>query len=318
MKCRCTFTMKTVSYRFIFYSALTLALCLGGYLLEPHSSRDFMGSFDLWRDPILAGVLCGLGASLLGVYILLNRIVFVSLALSQGAGLGIFLIFWLGAMLGLTLDQSMLPFIAGLAMAVLFAVLFSWLRHNQSFSEESLIGLFYVLGAGLILIIGDRVTQGHHDLENLLFGNAVAVLPKDLILVAVVMGVVVAAHFIFQKRFLYVSADPIFMKTKGFNTRSWMLFLYLLISLGITASLKTLGALPVFALMLIPPFIALRFARSPQGAFIVSALIGVALPPLAYFYSYLFDFPTGACLVLVSLFYLGANLIEGRIFRNAD
>jgi zinc transport system permease protein len=302
--------MKTGNYRFIFYSALTLILFGMGFFLEPQASRDFLRSFELWRDPILAGVLCGLGAALLGVYILLNRIVFVSLALSQGAGLGIFLIFWVGGMLGLVLDQSMLPFVAGLTMAVLFAVLFSWLRHNQSFSEESLIGLLYVLGAGLILIIGDRVTEGHHDLENLLFGNAVAVLPEDLLLVTGVMGVVIAAHFIFQKRFLYISADPTFMKTKGFNTRSWMLLLYLLISLGITASLKTLGALPVFALMLIPPFIALRLARSPQGAFALSALIGVVLPPLAYFYSYLFDLPTGACLVLVSVFYLGANLFE--------
>ena len=306
---------KMVSYRFIFYSVLTLAIFWGGHLARPELSGEFLTSYELWREPILAGIACGLGCALLGIYILLNRIVFVSLALAQGSGLGIFLLFWTCALVGYHLDHAFLPFLSGLSMAVCFAVLFSWLRKKQTFSEESLIGLFYVISAGLILIVGDRITQGRHDLDNLLFGNAVAVLPQDLILIEVVVGVILLSHLLFQKKFIYVSADPIFMQTKGVATRAWMLFLYLLISLGITVSLKTLGALPVFSLMLIPPFIALRSARSIHGAFIISLLIGMFLPPLAYFYSYLFNFPTGASLILVSLFYLGASLAEGALIR---
>ncbi|MDX1387119.1 MAG: metal ABC transporter permease, partial [bacterium] len=133
------------SYRFIFYSVVTLALFWIGHLSRPEISNEFLGSMELWRDPILAGIFCGLGCSLLGNFILLNRIVFMSLAIAQGAGLGIFIVFWACALLGYHIDHSSLPFLAGLAFAGLTAMGFAWLRHLKNISEESLIGLLYIL-----------------------------------------------------------------------------------------------------------------------------------------------------------------------------
>jgi len=308
-------TKKTVAFRYIFYSLVTAALIFTGYCLEPQESRLFLESWGLWREPLIAGMICGLSSALLGVYIVLNRIVFISLAIAQGASFGIFLSFFIAGLFSVTLSDSPVSLATGLVVALLSALLFAWLRKGRRWPEESLIGLIYVISSGLTILIGDRIAEGHHNIDNLLFGNAVAVGPQELKILAGITLPLVLLHYLFRREFLYGSADPEFMGVKGMNQRAWSLLLYFTLALGITFNLRTLGSLPVFALMVLPPFIALKSARGIREAFWISLLLGVAVPPLGYFYSYLFSFPTGASLIFVAMIYLAASWLETLIFR---
>ncbi|MFO1519997.1 MAG: iron chelate uptake ABC transporter family permease subunit [bacterium] len=304
------FTKKTAAFRFIFYSGFTVLLVGLATLFNREAAGHFLQEWQLWRDPIMAGMLCGLVLSLLGVYILLNRIVFVSLALSQGASFGIFLAFLLGGWVGLNLENSSWPLFLGFLIAIFTAVFFARLRKSIRYPDESLIGLIYIVTSGLIIVIGDRITQGRHNIDNLLFGDAVAVTFEDLLLMAAVALPILFLHFLFRREFLYSSADADFMRIRGINTRRWMVLLYLTLTAAITASLKVLGALPVFALMVLPPFIALKKTKGLRDAFLVSILIGTLLPALGYYFSFLFSFPTGGSLILVALFYTLASALE--------
>ncbi len=295
-----------------------MSLFLWGRAMEPQLYLEFFAATDLWWDPVVAGTLCGLVLALLGVYVLLNRIVFVSLALAQGAGLGIFVLFWVCHFLGYHLEHSVLPFLSGIFFAGLMSVIFSLLKKISGFTEESLIGLLYVLAAAGILLIGDRITQGLHDLNNLVYGNAVAVTTQDLKLLLLVLPPILLLHLFFSRQFLYTSSDPTFLTTLGMKIRPWRMLLYLMFTVAITAALKTLGALPTFALLLIPAFIGLSRARSTIESFTIAALLGIILPALGYYYSYLFSLPTGASLIFVSLFFLlalGLEYLWEKIFQ---
>jgi zinc transport system permease protein len=307
---RSTSTRKKAVSRFIFYSLVTLFLIGITTALNWEQAGHFLEAYALWRDPILAGMICGLVLSLLGVYILLNRIVFVSLAISQGASFGIFLAFLLGAWVGWNLENSPLPLFVGLLVAVLTAVFFARFRKNPRFPDESLIGLIYVATSGLIILIGDRISQGRHDIDNLLFGDAVAVTTQDLLTIAAVALPVFLLHLIFRREFLFGSADHDFMQIRGMKTKQWLILLYFTLTVMITASLKVLGTLPVFALMVLPPFISLKKARGLRDTFFISLLIGTLLPILGYYFSFLFSFPTGASLIGVALVYTLASLAE--------
>src|SRR4030095_5798544 len=124
--------------------------------------------------------------SFLGFYILLNRIVFVSLAISQGASFGIFLAFLLGVWTSVNLEESPFALFMGSLVAVATAFFFIRYRTGSRYTPESLIGLIYVATSGLIIIIGDRVSQGRHSIDNLLFGDAVAVTFQDFLLILAV------------------------------------------------------------------------------------------------------------------------------------
>ncbi len=303
---------KTVYFRFIFYSGLTAGLILAGFCLQPEETRSFFSGWILWREPLLAGIVCGLTSSLLGVYILLNRIVFISLAISQSAGLGILLALFLGGIYFHPLATSSWSFSVGLFFASLTAILFARLRKTRKVPDESIIGLIYVAASGFTLLLGDRVAEGHHNIDNLLFGNAVAITLGEL---EVLMGTgagLVLLHWLFRREFLYCSTDSEFMRIKGVKAGFWITLLYFTLVLGITLNLRALGALPVFALMVIPPIISLRAAQGLREAFLLSLFIGVLLPPLGYYFSYLYSFPTGASLIAVGLIYLVAAFGEWR------
>jgi len=308
-----TSSEKRAVFRCIFYSLVTLIIVGIASALKWEEARHFTEEWFLWRDPVAAGMICGLVLSLLGVYILLNRIVFVSLAISQGASFGIFFAFLIGAWTGVNLENSAIPLFIGLLMAIATAVFFARYRRKSRYPDESLIALIYIATSGLIILIGDRISQGRHNIDNLLFGDAVAVTAEDLGLIAAVAVPVLAFHLIYRRQFLYGSADSDFMKIRGMKSRAWMIFLYFTLTAAITASLKVVGALPVFALMVLPPFISLKKGRGLGDAFLVSILIGTLLPALGYFFSFLFSFPTGASLIFVALLYSLASLLEPRM-----
>lgn len=309
---------KTAAIRFIFYSLFSFAFLAILYVLKPEAVAQFSESSFLWRDPIIAGSFCGLLLSILGVYILLNRIVFVSLSLSQGASLGIFLCFLALDLWGLHEVEATIPQIAGLILALLTAYLFAKFRKRSEYPDESLMGLIYVGASGLIILIGDRIAEGRHSIDTLLFGDAVAVTSHDLYLVLGIGIPLLLIHFIFRREFIYVSADSDFMSIRGVSSKFWMVFLYFTLTVAITLSLKVLGSLPVFALMVIPPFIALKRAKSMKDAFIVSAFLGISLPALGYFFSFLFSFPTGASIIAVALVYVVASWGEKFIFSRQN
>lgn len=306
---------KTAAIRFIFYSLFTLVLLAVLIWLKPENTWQFWESSFLWKDPILAGSLCGLLLAILGVYILLNRIVFVSLSLSQGASLGIFLCFLALDLLGLHAAEATLPQLSGLAVALFTAFLFAKFRKRSSYPDESLMGLIYVAASGLIILIGDRIAEGRHSIDTLLFGDAVAVTHSDLQWTLYLAIPLLLIHFLFRREFIYVSADAEFMRIRGLSSKSWMVFFYFTLALAITLSLKVLGSLPVFALMVIPPFIALKKAKSMQDAFVISALLGILLPALGYFFSFLFSFPTGASVIAVALVYVLGSWGEKFLLR---
>src|SRR5205823_9626961 len=58
---------------------------------------EFWAGRELWREPLLAGVLAGALLSYLGVFVVLRRMVFVSVALSEISGVGVATAFYVGA-----------------------------------------------------------------------------------------------------------------------------------------------------------------------------------------------------------------------------
>ncbi|HET6610950.1 MAG TPA: metal ABC transporter permease, partial [Kofleriaceae bacterium] len=70
---------------------------------------DFMLGWDLglYANPILCAAAAGCVLGFLSVYVVLRRMVFVSAAISQAAGLGVALAFYAAIHLGMTIDPAL-------------------------------------------------------------------------------------------------------------------------------------------------------------------------------------------------------------------
>lgn len=263
----------------------------------------FFDSWQLWGGAVLAATVVGAICGFLGIYVILHRIVFVSAAMSEVSSLGVMVAFWL-AQLEIVHSSHHTEDVLPLIFAAIFTGVFSTamashssaLIANRSKSAEAFIGSVYLISGAGLLLVGDRVTQGAHDISNVLFGNSVLVDVPHLILLLALCVPIFIAHVWLRKDILFISFDPTMAQTLGYPVK--ILRIFLLVSLGVVISIgtRTIGALPVFGFSVLPAMACLALFEDLTISFWGAVAIGSASAFLGYLFSFLFSFPTGACM----------------------
>ena len=274
----------------------------------------FFSSWELFREPALAGLLAGALLGYLGVYVVLRRMVFLSAALSQSAGLGVTLAFYAQLHLGLSPKLASPTLFATLA-TLLAALLLLVEERPKGVRRDSALGALYLVGGAGALALGTRVVDEAYDVESILFGSAVAVLPESFRLLAGTAIVLLGLHLWWLRGFLQASFDREGARVRGLPVRLLELALLASLALAISVGTRILGALPVFAFSVLPAMAALRLsANVPRGLFLATAL-GAASGFCGYVVAFLYELPVGASQTLsaAALFLVAALL--NRVLR---
>jgi zinc transport system permease protein len=256
----------------------------------------FVAAWGLFRDPMLCAVIAGVTLGFLGVYVVLRRMVFVTVAVTQASALGVALAFFAEIHLGWTLD----PIVGAMACALLSTLFLSLDPRNVRLPRESLMGFAFALTGGATILIEDRIVQEAHDIHSILFGSAVLVRPADLAAVAVTAGLALLLHLWWYRGLVFASFDPDAARVQGVPVR--FLGIFLLASVGAMAgvSARALGALPVFALATLPATTVLVLGLPLGWAFAVAALLGAISGAAGYLFAFFFEFPVGGSQTLLA------------------
>lgn len=261
----------------------------------------------LWRDPLIAASLAALLCSLVGVYVVLRRSAFVGAAVSQAAGLGVVLALLAPHLLGV----SPSPLGLGLLVGTLSAGLFGLSRRGGRVGVESSIALVYVIAAALSLLAGTLLSHEYEAVHGILFGDAVSAPPEELWALGIAALLVGGLHFAFVRQFLFVSFDPETAAAMGMPVARYSVALYFCAGLAISVATRAVGALPVFALTVIPAAGGLllfdRLGRVMLYA--IATALGATL--FGYWLSFVWDLPTGATIVAAA----ALALLPGAIRR---
>ena len=260
----------------------------------------FFESWVLFRDSVLAGTLAGALLGLMGVYIISKRMVFLSAALSQTSGLGVALAFYAQLHLGISAQVASPTLGAALISFVALAVLMVD-RSATSQQRDSLLGLLFLAGACGTLIVGTWIVQEIQDIQTLLFGTAVAVLPEDLDLIVIVCVVLGAVHLVGVRGFTEVAFDPDGSMVRGMPTRTLEAALLITLALAISVITGVLGALPAFAFSVLPAMAAVRLSPNARWAMVLAAIFGASMGFAGYLVAYLYSLPVGAAQTLVGV-----------------
>lgn len=258
----------------------------------------FLESWELFRDPLLVGAVAGAVLGYMGVFVVLRRMVFVSAALSQAAGLGVVVAFFAQIHLGaaaMLADPRLFAVLLTLGVTGLLA----W-PGKKRISREGLLALSYLLGGGGALMLGTRISQEAHDIQAILFGTGVLVGPADMAWTLGVGGVVFAWQLWWRRGFLFASLDPEGARVRGLPVA--VLDAALLISLAVLVSVATraLGALPVFAFSVLPALAAVAVAPSPAVALAIAAALGLTAGAGGYMLAFFGELPVGASQTFVA------------------
>lgn len=283
------------------------------YMEEPEMNiGTFFDSWSLFGDAALSGALAGGLLGALGIYIILKRMVFLSAALSQSASFGIVLMFFLQMSLGL---HSLHPMIGAGVMTFVALLILSSKHIEQPGVRDSALGLVYVAGAAGTLILGTRIVQELHDVQTILFGSAVAVVPEDFHLLVVVTLVLGAIHVVGWRGFTAIVLDAEDSSVRGLPVKQLELLLMITLAAAVALSTAILGALPTFAFSILPGMIALKLVANVQRALVLAALIGASTGFIGYVLAFIYELPVGASQAMVGVAWVLTGLVIALLKR---
>ena len=214
---------------------------------------------------LLAGSLAALTTSVVGTWVVIRGMTFLGDALVHGVIPGIALAILIG-----------FSPLLGAAIAALVMIWGINLVHRQTtFSEDTGIGLLFVgmLGFGVILISKSSAYSGN--LTAILFGDVLGVTTTDLVVLAVITVIAVAASVLFYRNFLVLSFNEQKASLYGLHPRATHVLLLALIVVSIVGSFQTVGTLLVFGLLVGPPATAALLVRRVPAMMVAAALIGI-------------------------------------------
>jgi zinc transport system permease protein len=123
---------------------------------------------------------------------------------------------------------------------------------------------------------------------------------EHLIELCIAALLIFTVHRIFFKDFLFCSFEPETARSMRYPVRALDLALHLSLAVAIAVSTRTLGALPVFAFLVLPSGAALLLAQSLHRVLVLSILIAVLSAVLGYYLSWVWSMPTGPMMVALA------------------
>ena len=240
---------------------------------------------DLLIEPFRAGymqralieaVLLGIFGGILGVYVVLRHLAFISDALTHTVFPGIAVAFLLDASLYLG------AFVAGALSAVLLTVLTRNRRVHDDAALAVLLTAFFSVG----VVVVSRSESFSADLTALLFGRILAVSVGDIVQTALTMVVVLAVLAVLHKELILRAFAPESARAMGYRVDVLDLVLNLLITLFVVAAVKAVGTVLVVAMVVTPAAAAQLWGRSIRSMMVISAAIGVVAGWLGLLVSY--------------------------------
>jgi zinc transport system permease protein len=248
--------------------------------------------FEFIRNAIFAAVLVSIACGIVGAFIVIKKIVFISGGITHAAFGGI----GLGYLLNIN------PVIAALPFSLLSALAIGILSKKTKISEDSAIGILWSVGMALGILFISLSPGYAPDLFSYLFGSILTVPISDIMIMLILDIIIIVMVLFLFKELHALSFDEEFSMIVGIPTHTLYLILLCLVALSIVVLIRVVGIILVIALLTIPATIAKQFTTKLKKMIALSILIAVILTIIGLYLSYIFNLPSGATIVLVLAF----------------
>lgn len=245
--------------------------------------------YDFMVRALITAILSGVMLSVLGSFTINKNMGFMADAMAH-ATLPIIAV---GVFFGFSISEL------GAPAAVVIALFLGLIIKNTDIGEDTSIGIIFssLFALGFVLI---SVLDVSINLEDLLFGQILAVSSFDVAVIFALFLIVLSILFIFFKQILFYSFDPIGAEVRNLNV-SFLNYLFLIIlSLSIVGSLQTVGIVLVLSMLLIPAASAKLVSKTFIASIRISALFGGIASVSGLYLSYYFNLPSGPTMSLVA------------------
>jgi len=259
-----------------------------------------MLSSPLMQRALIAAVLVGAAAPVVGTFLVQRRLALMGDGLGHVALTGVALGWLVGTWAGLV-PQDTLAIPGAVVAALIGSVAIEWVRARGRTSGDLALALMFYGGiAGGVLLI--KLAGGTNaNLVSYLFGSISTVSTGDLWWTAgLAVGVLLVGlglrHVLFA-----VSHDEEFARGSGLPVTALNMVVAAMSALTVTIAMRVVGLLLVSALMIVPVAVAQLLVGSFSRVMALASGIGIAVSVVGLSITYWEDIPPGATIVLLAI-----------------
>jgi len=246
--------------------------------------------YQFMQNAILAAFLGGVACGVIGVFVVLMHMPFIGVAMSHAAFAGALLSLWLGFN----------PLLGALAFSLAAAAIIGPLADRGGLSPEVSLGVIFSLMMGIAFLFLGLMPGTRSSALDLLWGSILTNTRSDIAVLGAVAAVVVGLVLVFFKEIQATVFNRNIALSVGLPATLILYGVLFLTGATVTAALRSIGGLLIFALILNPASAAYQLTYSMKRMFLLSAAFGVLSGWIGLLVSYLLDVPSGATIVITS------------------
>ena len=263
-------------------------------------------AYDFIVRAVAVGMMVSVCASLLGVSLVLKRYSMI------GDGLGHVAF---GA-LCIAVAFNMAPLLVSVPVVIIAAVMLLRIRGNERIKGDAAIAVISS-SALAIGIIATSLTKGMNiDIYNYMFGSILAMSVQDVYL-GIGLSAAVLLLFIFLYNIIFaITFDEDFARATGIKVDFFNTLIAVLTAVTIVVGMRIMGTLLISSLIVFPALTSMRLCSSFKSVVICSGIVSSICFFLGILFSYSFDIPVGASIVVLNLAAFVLFFITGSIKKH--
>ncbi|MCK5157658.1 MAG: metal ABC transporter permease, partial [Candidatus Heimdallarchaeota archaeon] len=198
--------------------------------------------YPFMQYALIAGVVIGIVCSIIGVFVLLRGLIFLGQAIAHSA--------FAGAALAILTGID--PILTIIGFSVVSAVGIGYVNQKKLMNSEVIIGIVFAFFMALAILFIGLHGEYSSDINSILFGNILLVDLADMLLLIVFSFVILMLVFAIKKELYFMTFDSQQAQVSGVPVKFLSYLFLIAVSLTISVSLKAIGAILVFAMIVTP------------------------------------------------------------------
>jgi manganese/iron transport system permease protein len=239
---------------------------------------------------IAAGFVISSVCALLGVFVILKRVVFIGITLSQAAACGI----------AAAMVYHLHPFVGACTLTLATVGVLAYPFETNRLPRDAVLGVIFVLTSGLSILLVAKSGFGLNEIRALLYGDLILTNDRDLTIVLATLLPVAAYLLAFLRPTVYTFLDREAARVLGLRVALWELLYFFALGLAVSAASRVAGALLVFCYLVVAPSAALLLSRRLRLVMLLAVAVAVLSTGIGMYWSFAHDLPTNQSIAVIS------------------
>jgi ABC-type Mn2+/Zn2+ transport system permease subunit len=250
---------------------------------------------------IIGSILAGFVCSTMGVFVVRMNLASIGYCMSHAA--------FAGAAFGLMISFD--PLLSAIIFSFVIALILGPLAEKARLENNVVIGFLFSVMIALAFVflnfIPGQAASGAA--LRILWGSVFSVGYNDLIFLGILSAILIIFIIIFYREILSVMFNRKLADASGVNTRIFYFIVLFFTGFAVSLSLRLVGGLLVFALIINPTSSAYQFFYDFKKIILFSPIIGIFSCLFGFWLSLFSDFPIGASIVIISAIIFALSII---------